>query len=663
MENFNFYKNGMYMQFCIDDEKRLLINHIGINKNDLMENKFFAPTEVFVTGENPNDHHGAKHTGNNTLKYESHYETENELVFVMNNGKIRVIQHYVFCCNIKVIRSYATVENISGQKIGLEYVSSFCLYGFDIDKLWLCHNAWCRELQWYTYLPQELGYNHINAFSTKRIAVSNTGTWSTKEHMPMGIIENKNECIFWQIENNGSWNFEISDIQDVNYLKLSGPSEQENSWWKELNPGEFFETIKAAICFEKNINDVFVEMTKYRRTVTYRSEKDRELPVVFNDYMMCLNADPTTEKELEVIDAAAKVGAEIYCMDAGWYADGTWWETVGEWNVCEKRFKNGMREVFDYIKQKGMKPGIWLEPEVMGINCPILDKFTDDCFFMRHGKKVIDHGRYHFDFRNRKVTDFLDGIVDELVSEYGIEYFKFDYNIDGGAGTEVNSNSFGDGLMEHSNAYINWIEGLYAKHPGLIIENCASGGMRMDYKSLSHFSMQSLSDASDYKPTAVISAMAATAVLPEQAQAWVLPMRAHTADEISFNLVNAMFLRPVISGETHLLSEEQFDMLKKGIDFYKSIRNEIPNLVPFYPLGAAHFGDDWIVCGFKGCGYDYICIKRFGGDESIEIPIDRGGCKDVKCIYPEFHNCVIESEKNLQVLLPCNSAAVLKITN
>ena len=169
----------------------------------------------------------------------------------MNNGKIRVTQHYDFFKNVKVVRSYAEIENISKEKTGLEYAASFCLYGFDINKLWLYHNAWCRELQWQTYSPRELGYNHISNFSTKRIAVSNTGTWSTKEYMPMGIIENKSECIFWQIENNGSWNFEISDIQNQNYLKLSGPSEQENGWWKELNPGEIFETIKAAIGFEK----------------------------------------------------------------------------------------------------------------------------------------------------------------------------------------------------------------------------------------------------------------------------------------------------------------------------------------------------------------------------------------------------------------------------
>ncbi len=660
MKNLEFYKNALHLQFCIDDEGRLLIEHIGLAKHAQNNSKFLTPTEVFITGKNLDDHHGAKHTGGSILKYESHREEKNSLIFVMSNDKIRITQHYDFFEGIKAMRAYASIENISNENIGIEYISSFCMYGFNMDKVWLCHNSWCRELQWYAYSPDLLGYNRINEFSTKRIAISNTGTWSTKEHMPMGIVETSNECIFWQIESDSSWNYEISDIDKVNYLKLSGPSEQENGWWKELAPNGCFETVKAAICFEKNFDTVHAEMTKYRRKIAYRSENDAFLPVIFNDYMMCLNADPTTEKELKVIDAAEKIGAEIYCMDAGWYADGTWWETVGEWQACESRFKNGMREVFDYIRKKGMKPGIWLEPEVMGINCPILKNFSDDCFFMRHGRRVIDHGRYQLDFRSKTVRDFLDSIVDGLVKDYEIEYFKFDYNIDGGAGTEIDSDSFGDGLVQHRMAYLEWIDGLYARHPGLIIENCASGGMRMDYKSLSHFSMQSLSDATDYKPMAAISAMAGTAVIPEQAQVWVIPMRTHTKNEIAFNMVNAMFLRPVISGETHLLSIEQLSVLKSGIGFYKSIRKEISSLLPFYPFGAAHFGDEWMACGFKGETHEYICVKRLGGNDSIDIPID-AEYKSAECVYPT-NECAAEVKTTLRVSLPINSAAVIRLT-
>lgn len=325
------------------------------------------------------------------------------------------------------MRSFAEVENICTENIGLEYISSFCMYGFGFEKLWLCHNAWCRELEWRKYAPKELGYSHINEASTKRICISSTGTWSTKEFMPMGIIENTNESIFWQIEQNGSWNFEISDIKNVNYLKLSGPSEQENGWWKNLKPKECFKTAAASVAFSDSLNGAVEEMTKYRREIAYQSPADISLPVIFNDYMNCLNADPTTAREIPVIDAAAEIGAEIYCMDAGWYADGTWWETVGEWKVCGKRFPNGIKEVFDYIRLKGMKPGIWIEPESMGIYCPILNQFSDDCFFMRHGKRIIDHGRYHFDFICSQVTDFLNKVIDRLIGELGIKYFKFDY--------------------------------------------------------------------------------------------------------------------------------------------------------------------------------------------------------------------------------------------
>lgn len=663
MKKLNFYKNKIYLSFLIDDDGRLDVLNIGINNTETEPNRFFVPVEVFATGENPDDHHGAKHTGSklsDTLKYVSHTESDSEISFILENEKIRVIQHYKFLGDASAVRSYAEIKNISAYDLGLEYASSFCMYGFDIDRIWLCHNAWCRELEWRDYAPSELGYSRITEFSSKRISVSNTGTWSTKEFMPMGIIQNSNESVFWQIEHNGSWNFEISDIKDVNYLKLSGPSEQENRWWKNLKSGERFTTVAAAVAFSSDIGGAIEEMTKYRREIAYQSPSDIDLPVIFNDYMMCLNADPTTEKELPVIDAAAKIGAEIYCMDAGWYADGTWWETVGEWQVCESRFPNGIKEVFDYIRKKGMKPGIWLEPESIGINCPILDSFSDECFFMRHGKRIIDHGRYQLDFRCKYVTDFLDGVVDRLINELGIEYFKFDYNIDGGSGTEIACDSFGDGLMQHQAAYLDWIDGIYARHPNLIIENCASGGMRMDYKTLSHFSVQSTSDATDYKPTAAIAAMSGTAVLPRQAQVWVLPMQSHTDGEIIINAVNAMFKRPAVSGETHLLNDEQFQLLKQGIDFYKSTRDEIPNLIPFYPCGAVNFEDDVVVCGYRGIGHSYICIENLSDtDRDITVPLAQ--YTSAECVYPTDLGINAEiAADTLKVHIHKKSAAIIK---
>ena len=133
-----------------------------------------------------------------------------------------------------------------------------------------------------------------------------------------------------------------------------------------------------------------------------------------------------------------------------------------------------------------MVPGIWLEPEVMGVNCPLVEEFRD-CFFMRHGRPVITRGRYQLDFRHPKVIAHLNGVVDRLTRDYGIGYFKFDYNIEPGVGTETGADSFGDGLLSHNRAFLDWIDSLYARHPGLQIENCASGGMRMHLANCKEF--------------------------------------------------------------------------------------------------------------------------------------------------------------------------------
>lgn len=162
-----------------------------------------------------------------------------------------------------------------------------------------------------------------------------------------------------------------------------------------------------------------------------------------------------------------------------------------------------------------MTPGIWLEIEVMGINCPIVGQFEDECFFMRHGKRVIDRGRYQFDFRNKKVYQFASAVIDRVVGEYGVGYIKFDYNIDAGSGTENYADSFGDGLLAHNRAYLNWIEDIKQKYPDLIIENCSSGGMRMDYAMLAAHHIESVSDQEDFRDTAYLAAAAPTAVLPE----------------------------------------------------------------------------------------------------------------------------------------------------
>lgn len=559
------------------------------------------------------------------------------------------------------MRAWTEVVNHSDTDVGLEYIASFALMGvadrrtegMDEDlRLMIPHNGWCREFNWTDNSLAELGYHPRQAHSTFRIHAANTGSWSTKEYLPMGCLYNtdRKEAMLWQIESNTSWSWEISDYGSLLYLRLSGPSESENDWWKNLKPGERFESVKTAISLGEDFNHALSEMTAYRRRIARRVASDRHHPVIFNDYMGCLNADPTTAKLLPQIDAAAAAGCEIFCIDAGWYADKSgWWGTIGTYEESPERFPKGFREVFDYIRTKGMRPGLWVEPEDIGTANETAKQFNDDCFFSRHGVRVVERDRYQFDMRNGKVRAHLTALIDRLVRDYGLAYFKFDYNIDIGVGTERDADSYGDGLYEHGLALVSWIDELQAKYPDLIIENCSSGGMRMDYCQLQHYSLQSLTDAWENRFLVQIAAASPTGVLPEQGCVWSVPRVEFSLDQIASCMVNTMLRRVHLSGKTAFLNEEQKAILHEGVRVYKETRHLIDKLTPFYPCGIPNETAGAVqTVGFRDKDHCFLTVTNLGEKQEITVPLDFAP-RSVEILYPSLP-CPYRTEGNVIVL-------------
>jgi len=674
----DFSNRKMKLVFELTDDGILMIKKLGTSDTEphpVKNPPFAAVCELHVTGENPMRRQAICNIGmygSLSLKYVSHTCTEltdgKKLEFLLSDGKkLDVTAHYRLYNDIDVIRSWTTVKNVSDENVGLEYVSSFALMGMDLGcepadekmRLLIPHSTWEAEAQWQEYTMPELGCARVTPVSAKRIHISNTGTWSCKEYLPMGALINDEtaDTLMWQIENNGSWQWEIDVAEGKQMLRLSGPDEKDNGWWKNLKPDESFETVKTAIAVSDSLDGAIAEMTKYRRTIAKRDGADATLPIIFNDYMNCLKADPTEEKELPMIDRAHAAGAELYVIDAGWYADGTWWDTVGEWYECGWRFPHGLKFVLDYIRAKGMIPGLWLEPEVMGINCPLAKEFEDNCFFMRHGQRVISRGRYQLDFRNPKVRAHIMSVFDRLIAEYGVGYFKLDYNIEAGVGTEVDSDSLGDGLMEHNSAVLSLLDEVSAKYPDVIFENCSSGGMRMEYASLAHSHIQSTSDQTDYRHYSHIAAAVGTAVLPEQAAVWSYPKACDTLDGVVMNMVNSMPLRVHLSGELAFLSEEQLALVKEGVEVMKSIRKDTDKSIPFYPCGLPTYTDKLFCAAYKCTDCIRIAAWRLDTDEdTLYIPID---VKSAKVLYPSNFDGEVSAEGDyIKITLPREYTAV-----
>lgn len=693
MKTFCIEEEGLILNFTVRDDGVLNFTHFSCFPLDMSdfhidrEGEGFLLNEVSVSGlDRPLERHGNKYivtAPGYRLTYAGHKIEENALgkkLEIVTEDKatgLELVSHFQFYKNVHVMRCFNVITNKGTKPQTLEHISTFNYLGFEKEgggaqdekiQIYIPHNGWQREMAWKKYTLPQLGMactQPVNKQHTsKRICVTNTGNWSTKEYLPMGCIENTciNSILFWQIEHNGSWHWEISDQNGHMYIQLCGPTEREAHWFNTLMPGESFTTVPAAVgVCPGGIDAAMGELTKYRRIIRRPNRDNEALPVIFNDYMNCLWGNPTTEKEMPMIRAAAKAGCEYYVIDAGWYAPGSWWDSVGLWQESRERFPGGLKEVLDEVRSYHMIPGVWLELEVMGIQCPMADEFPDECFFVRHGKRVYDRSRYQLDFRHPKVRAYVTEVIRRLVEDYGVGYIKMDYNIEPGIGTEIHAESFGGGLLGHERAYLEWLDEIFAAYPDLVIENCSSGGLRMDYAMLSRYSIQSTSDQEDYCAYSVVSANAAAALTPEQAAVWSYPTEDADCENVIFNMVNSMLLRIHQSGHLVKMEGKRFDLIKAAIDYYKTIRGDIKTAVPFWPMGLGAYEDPWLSFGLKTEDKLYVAVWRRGGDDdtcTLKLPCLKQKLGNICCAYPpadieqqcadsgEYHICKIEYSWN-----------------
>lgn len=657
-----------------------------------IDGEVFHPImEVQITGKSTRNMHGYKHNLSSAsldFKYVDHRMEERaggkELVISLaTNYSVTAAYHMRFFDGIPVVQTWAELTNQGQEDVGLEYVSSFIyqrisgngdLPYFDKTDIYTPCNSWSCEAQWKKDDIRDLNLSGmpVNGFNTpgfgiNRYCYGGRGSWSSCEYLPMGFAHDREtkETYCFQIENSGQWHIEYgSDPGSRLYLALSGPTEAEHGWWKNLCPGTTFTTVPAAfgvVCGD--ISEGAAALTLYRRAVRRPNRDDEKLNIVFNDYMNCLMGDPTDERERMIIDKAAEMGCEYYCLDAGWYDKGYWWDRVGEWVESPERFPNGLKSVCDYAKSKGMVMGLWLEIEVMGIACGLAAELPDDWFVCRHGKRHIDNKRYLLDFRNPEVRKYCMDVVDRLIEDYGVGYFKVDYNVTMGYGSELNSDSCADAILDHYRCLYQWYREIFKKHPDLVIENCGSGGQRMDYGMLKILSLQSTSDQTDYIYNSYIAANVASAVTPEQAGMWVYPYE-DEEEHIIYNMVNGLLLRPYISGMVWKLSENSINLMREGISLYKEIRADVKEAVPFFPLGFGGVKSEVLAYGLQRDRTIYLSVFA-PKTETAVIPLDLGGeAESVEVIYPKKENCTYRYENGaLTVHMPWKAAARLfKIT-
>ena len=509
----------------------------------------------------------------------------------------------------------------------------------------LAENRWSARPLWSQSALADFNSAGMNQPGRGAVEAISTSTWSTARALPTAGLENiaTRRAVAWQIEHNGGWRWEVDDVrtgENSVAVVLLGPEDLDHHWSEALAPGESFTTVPVSIAVGTDgFESAIAQLTRHRRWLRRTRTEDESSILVFNDYMNTLNGDPTTGRLLPLIDAAARAGAECFCIDAGWYDDtprGDWWPSVGAWEPSRRRFPgDGLAGVTHAIQAAGMRAGLWIEPEVIGVHSPVAATLPSEAFLQRHGRRVREHDRYFLDLRHPAARDHLNGTLERLISEFGVSFFKLDCNVTPGPGTDHDAFSVGSGLLGHNRAHLRWFSEVRARYPQVVFENCSSGAMRADFAMLQLFDFQSTSDQEDFLLYPAIAAAAPLQMPPEQAGNWAYPQPSMSAEEIAYTMVTGLSGRLYLSGFLHGMTPRQFKLVTDATDLFKRIRNDIAGSTPQWPLGYPQWYGDRFALALSAAGRTLLYVwHRGAADAVITLPPSLGTATSLRQIYP-----------------------------
>ena len=405
------------------------------------------------------------------------------------------------------------------------------------------------------------------------------GSMPVRKFFPFVAIEDKNNNVVWaaQIFAPSTWQMEVYTISRCASLSGGLGDKEFGHWQKNILPGEKFSSLSAyvTVCMG-NIDDACNNLVSIQEEkLTNLPKSEEHLPIIFNEY--CTSwGNPSQENVIKIVDFIKDIGVDYFVIDAGWYSvDGKGWlNTIGDWIPNEKLFPKSIKYLADYIRNKGMVPGIWFELEVCACDSEIYKNL--DMLLKCDGIPINAKRRRFLDLRMQNVKDYLRKKVMNFIKDKSFGYIKIDYNDSIGIGCD-GAESYGEALRQIEEESINIFNKLKREIPELIIENCSSGGHRLEPYRMSKSSMASFSDAHECIEIPIIAANVSRVIPARQNQIWATLRKNDTLDRIVYSIVATFFGRLCLSGDITELNGEQLDKVRDGIRFYKSISHIIKN--------------------------------------------------------------------------------------
>ena len=572
---------------------------------------------------------------------------------MMDEDGHRLIHHLVWLKNMPYVRISCTFENQSKTNCCLEMFESFSLGGLSPymqgdgnGTLWLhrVRSVWSQEGRHEAIPVEDLQLEPAwDPHAVRCERFGQAGSMPVNRFFPFAAIEDRKNHVFWgaQIAHPASWQMEV--YRKDNGLALSGglADRELGHWMKNVEPGKNFTTPEAIVSTAHTDSfDIFTGRLTTAGLVEgflKAPESEQDLPIVFNEYCTTWG-NPSHENICEIVDAIKGKGFKYFVIDCGWYKEnGIPWDIgMGDYEVSKELFPGGMEKTVQVIKDAGMVPGIWFEIENVG-SASRAYHLTEHLLHKDHAV-LTTYFRRFWDMQDTWVDEYLTDKVIGTLKKYGFGYMKIDYNETIGIGCD-GAESPGEGLRKNMEASVSFIEKIKEEVPGIVLENCASGGHRLEPKLTSVMSMASFSDAHECEEIPIIAANLHRVIHPAQSQIWAVIRQDDSLKRIAYSISNTFLGRMCISGDVTQLAPEKWNLIEQGISFYGKIKDIIKEGQSYRygpKIKSARHPEGWQALLRVGKNKQaYVVIHVFGGElpEVIEIELPEGIPDHIRQIY------------------------------
>ena len=430
----------------------------------------------------------------------------------------------------------------------------------------------------------------------KKIIDNRFGTWSSFGHNPSFMIslddpstETRGKVIAGALAWSGAWKMSFDynqgklhhDTTERRQLSITAGSESFAADY-HLEPSQQFKTPKFIMTYSENGRGLASRnIHKWARKFNVRSP-ELERPILLNSWEGAFfSFDESTI--LKMMDRTADVGVEMFVLDDGWFGNGKFARNdstagLGDWEVNRKKLPRGLSFLANEAKNRGLKFGIWVEPEMVNPQSELFEKHPEWAIQQSNREEILYRSQLLLDMTNPEVQNHAYQSVANIIrSNPGISYVKWDCNR---SFTNVGSTHLAKDRQTH--IWVDYVNGLYAVYdrltkefPETIFQACASGGGRIDYGILKYNHEFWTSDNTD--PMQRIYIQWGTSYLyPASAMAAHVSIspnhQTKRVTSIKFRFDVAMSGRLGLELNPDQVSEEEAEFSKKAVALYKQIR-------------------------------------------------------------------------------------------